>query len=160
MQPRNLYPLGPGYAWSYDVDTGTGVPTLAITRVVEATGARFEVTSGTDVIVYEVRDDGIFRPGNSTFLLKAPIRVGAEWPSTSGRISRVTSVTANVETTEGRFRGCVEVRETGGEAGREVRTVYCPNVGPVYVEAIQQLSLSSEPVRVIARLRGHQLGNE
>src|SRR5690606_31390533 len=33
LAPLNLYPLREGHVWSYNVDTGTDLPTLTITRV-------------------------------------------------------------------------------------------------------------------------------
>jgi len=126
--------------------------------VIAHIGSRIEVTSGGDPVVYELRDDGIFRPGSGTWLLKAPVREGAEWPSSGGMVARVTSTQATVETPNEAFSGCVRVEETGGEGDRYVQTVYCPGIGPVYLESRMTLTTSEVPVRVIARMLGYNLG--
>jgi hypothetical protein len=159
LDPRRLYPLGPGFVWTYDVDTGTGLNTLAISRVVSHSGTRFEVSNGSDPIPYEVRGaEGIWRADKRVWLLHAPIQQGASWESALGGRAEVTDVHASVETVEGTFRECVRVRETGEE--REVQSVFCPDVGLVYLESIQQLPIPGSNVRAIARLRGHLLGSE
>ena len=158
FDPHNLYPLADGHVWSYNVDTGTGEPTLAITKVISHVGARVEVTSGGDPVVYEIRDEGIFRPGSGTWLLRAPVREGSEWPSSGGMTARVTSTQATVETPGGTFEGCVRVEESGGEGDRYVQTVYCPGIGPVYLESRMTLTTSEMPVRVIANMLGYNLG--
>lgn len=160
LAPRRLYPLAEGYVWSYDIDTGPGEPTLAITRVTAVIDARVEVSSGGDPIVYELRDEGIFQPATDTWLLKAPVREGAEWSAAGGRIARVTSTSETIEVPAGRFDGCVRVEEGGGDAGKLVTTVYCPDVGPVYLEVQQQLVTTEAPVRAVSRMLGYNLGGE
>ena len=161
LAPKNLYPLAEGNVWSYNVDTGQDLPTLAQTRVVSAQGNRYEVSSNrSDPVVYELREQGIFRPANGTWLLKAPIRVGAEWPSSAGMTARVESTGVSVETPAGSFDGCVQVVETGGEAGRSVATVYCPEIGPVLVESKLRTQVSRMEAKVTARLLGYVFGQE
>jgi len=157
--PHVLFPLGEGYVWNYNIDTGTGLATLANIRVTEANGTTFSVAAlHGDPTTYRVDPEGIFRPQHGVFLLRGPIRLGAEWESTQGRTARVTSVTARVETNEGDLDGCVEVTESGGETMLTIRTIYCPNVGPALIETTQNLTLSPQPVRVRAILLGHSFG--
>src|SRR6185295_4477883 len=122
--------MGAGYVWNYNVDTGTGLPAISTMRVTDVTGDRFTITAlhAADGRVYERSPEGILIVQSHTFLLHGPIRLGAEWPSTSGRTARVTSVTATAATNEGDLTGCVEVTESGGDSGLTVRTVYCPEV--------------------------------
>lgn len=160
LAPNRLYPLSEGHVWSYDIDTGPGDPTLAITRVIAVVDRRVEVSSGGDPVVYELRDDGIFQPATGTWLLKAPIREGAEWPAGGGRTARVTSTSETIEVPAGRFDGCVRVEEGGGDSGKLVTTVYCPDVGPVYLEVQQQLVTTEAPVRAVSRMLGYNLGEE
>lgn len=161
LAPANLYPLAEGNVWSYNVDTGQDLPTLGQTRVVSGQGNRYEVSSNrSDPVIYEVREQGIFRPANGTWLLKAPIEVGAEWPSSAGMTARVESTGVSVETKAGSFDGCVQVVETGGEAGRSVATVYCPEIGPVLVESKLRTQVSRMEAKVTARLLGYAFGQE
>jgi hypothetical protein len=160
LAPTSLYPLHEGYVWSYNVDTGTGVNTFAVSRVTRASGTTFAVSNGGDEIVYEVRDDGIFRPQTGTYLLKAPIDVGASWSAPGGATARVTSVTERIEVPAGSFEGCVEVVEDGGEAQRRIRTVYCAGAGPAVVESTQTLEISHQSIAVRGVLLGLVRGEE
>ncbi|MCS6800156.1 MAG: hypothetical protein NZ898_16820 [Myxococcota bacterium] len=153
--PRVLYPLARGHVWSYDIDTGTGTPTLSVTRVVRDDGRRVEVSNnGGPPVVYERRPQGLHRVASDTWLLRAPVRRGERWPAPGGMTAEVTADGLRVEVPAGRFEGCVRVEERGGEEGRHIRTTYCPHVGPVIVESELALATSPEPVRVRARLLG------
>lgn len=160
--PSRLYPLGLGYVWSYKIDTGTNLDSLVVMRVVRAEGVHFEVSpgGGGSPSIYERRPDGLFRPGSSTWLLHAPIVLGATWPSTSGMTATVTSVTARASTGAGDFDHCVEVTEAGGEAGRVTRTVYCPDVGPVLIDTSVALTVRETALHVIAKLQGFSFGED
>lgn len=161
LDPRALYPLHEAYVWSYDVDTGTGVHTFAVSRVVRASEGRFAVTNGGTEIEYEQRPDGLFRPQTGTYLLRAPIEVGASWPAAAGATARVTSVTEVVDGRAGHFEGCVRVvEENDAGSGRSVVTVYCPGQGPTLVESRQSMELSGQVVTVRAELIGLVRGEE
>lgn len=155
LEVSRLYPLRSGSIWTYDVDTGQGLPTLAITRVTSSDGTRIEVSSGADPIVYEKRPDGLFRGDRGAYVLKAPVRKGATWDAGAGSQAEVTDTDKQVSTPAGDFNHCVEVRETGGSAGKLVRTVFCPDIGPVEVESSMQMELSGQSARVSAKLRGY-----
>jgi hypothetical protein len=150
-----LYPLRAGSVWTYDVDTGQGPPTLAITRVTSASEGKAEVSSGGPPIVYERRADGLFRGDRRAYLLRLPVRPGTTWDAGDGATAEVIDIAKHVVTPAGEFNGCVEVRESGGETPRVVRTVFCPDVGPVELESSMALSVSGGGARVIARLRGY-----
>lgn len=150
-----LYPLRAGSVWTYDVETGDGPPTLAITRVTARKESEVEVSSGGAPIRYALRDGGLYRPDRGTFLLKPPIRKGASWDAGHGATSEVTDVDKRVATPAGEFSGCVEVRESGGDTPKIVRTVFCPDVGPVELESSMGLAVTGATARVLARLRGY-----
>lgn len=156
LAPRNLFPLGEGYVWNYDIDDGE-MNTLGTREVIRVMGDTVEVMVGQSSDTYELRPQGIYHPGTSTWVLKAPIREGAEWPAQGGRTARVESTTMDIEVPAGFFEGCVRIMETGGEQGKEVQTVYCPGVGPVFLETKMQLTLTEVPARVIGRLIGCNL---
>jgi hypothetical protein len=150
-----LYPMRAGSVWTYDVDTGQGPPTLAITRVTSASEGRAEISSGGPPIAYERRSDGLYRSDRRAYLLKLPVRAGATWDAGEGSTAEVVDIEKHVVTPAGEFHGCVEVRESGGETPRVVRTVFCPDVGPVELESSMALAVSGGGARVIARLRGY-----
>ena len=155
---QGLFPLGDGYVWSYDVDTGTGLSTLAVVRSRPAGPNRFQIFSGSEPSLYEIRNGGIFRASTASWLLHDPIEMGTHWASGHGRTATITSVDEAVDCIAGHFAHCVEVTEQGGEDGRTLRTVYCPNVGAVVIESTMTMNVSHETVRVLAKLRGYQLG--
>jgi hypothetical protein len=152
---ERLYPLRPGSVWTYDVDTGEGVPTLAITRVMSRKGEQVEVSNGSDAIVYEVRPDGLYRQDLDSYVLKTPVVPGTRWETRDGASAEITGVAQRVNGPAGDFQGCVEVRESGGANQKQVRTVFCPDVGPVEIESSLQMAVSGQVARVLAKLRGY-----
>jgi hypothetical protein len=151
---ERLYPLRAGSIWTYDVDTGEGVPVLAITRVLSAAPERIEVSSGSDPLLYQQRPEGLYRTDLGIYVLRAPIQKGASWDQ-SGARAEVTDVQKSLSTVAGEFHGCVEVLEQGGASQKHVRTVFCPDVGPVEIESTTTISLTGKTTRVLARLRGY-----
>jgi hypothetical protein len=155
--PNHLYPLGEDYVWSYQVDNGIE-EVLGVATVTAVIGPRIEISAlGGEPFVYEIREGGIYRPASSTWLLKAPVIMGATWEAPSGRTARVTSVSARIEVPAGEFTDCVRIEEDGGEDQKTVVTVYCPGIGPVYVESSMQLTMTEQPPRIIGRLMGCNL---
>jgi hypothetical protein len=155
VDPSELYPLRAGNAWSYDVDTGEASTTLAITRVHAFDGHIAEVHTGRAVVRYEVLAEGIRVPPGDAWLVRAPLVQGATWPGRGGRTARVVSTDTTAETPAGTFDRCVEVLETGGKLELEVRTVYCPGVGPVWLSSTMRSKVSDRIVTVSAKLRGY-----
>ncbi len=156
VTPERFYPMAEGHVWAWQVEDGEGLRALAQSRVAARDGMRAVVEqNGGQRLVYQVRPDGIFRPDLGVWLLKAPLRAGASWPSASGRTARIVATDAAVEVPAGRFEGCLRVEEAGGRDGRRIVTVYCPDVGPVLVETSIGLPAAGRQVRVTARLLGH-----
>lgn len=150
----DLYPLVKGNAWSYDIDTGESSTTLAVTRVEAYDGRIAEVRTASSTIVYEVRPEGIYVPSENAWVIRAPLRVGATWLGRGGREARVIATAVTADTPAGNFERCVDVLEQGGKLELEVRTVYCPNVGPVIVTSTMRSHVSERALTVSARLRG------
>jgi hypothetical protein len=158
LSPERLYPLRQGAVWSYDVDTGAGLPILAITRVIKAEDKHVEIAVGREPIVYERRVEGLFRPDRDAYVLLAPIRTGETWDAGGGARAEVRTVEKDVTTPAGEFHGCAEIVESGGSGGKVTRTVFCPDVGPVEVESSMPMpQAGGEIARVVARLRGFDL---
>jgi hypothetical protein len=146
--------LRAGSIWTYDVDTGEGVPVLAITRVLTSTPERIEVSSGSDPLLYQQRPEGLFRSDLGIYVLRNPVQKGTGWDQ-NGAHAEITDVGKSVRTEAGDFHDCVEVLEQGGPTDKHVRTVFCPDVGPVEIESIVNISLTGKSARVLARLRGY-----
>jgi hypothetical protein len=150
----DYYPLREGNAWSYDVDTGEPSTTLAITRVEAVDGDVVQVKTAKAVVRYEARPEGIRVLPGDAWLIRAPLREGATWPARGGRTATLFSMHARIETPAGRFAQCMEVVELGGKLELEVRTIYCPGVGPVSITSTMRSKVSDRTLTVSARLRG------
>jgi hypothetical protein len=157
IEPSDLYPLETGNAWSYDVDTGEPSTTLAVSRVERFDGRIAELRTAQTLLRYEVLPEGIRVPSRDEWVLRAPFEEGATWPGRGGRTARLVSMGLRVETRAGAFDGCVLVSETGGKLELEVRTVYCPRVGPVSVESTMRSNVSDRALTVSAKLRGYEV---
>jgi hypothetical protein len=160
IQPRagitaaEYYPLSDGWKWAYDVEQeGTNI--LATYAVVEVREKLSVVQAGDDRLTYLVAADGVAQfDGNAIgdYVIKDPIRPGAEWPVTGGR-ARIASANEelNVDSV-GRYAGCVVVEVTRAEPARITRTVFAPGVGPVAIE-MQVQEGAKFVTKVKARLR-------
>ncbi|MFW2388888.1 MAG: hypothetical protein ACN4G0_11160 [Polyangiales bacterium] len=157
LTPSDLFPLRPGNAWSYDVDTGEPSTTLGVTRVEKFDGRVAKVRTGRKAVLYEVLDEGIRVPPGDEWLLRSPLELGATWTGRGGRDARLASTDLSIETQAGSFERCVEVVETGGKLELEVRTVYCPGVGPVRVESTMRSKVNERVLKVTAELRGYDV---
>lgn len=155
IRPVDLYPFQEGNAWSYDVHTGDASTTLAVKRVESVHGPIATVSTGNASVRYEIRDEGIYVLSDEAWLFRAPLEEGATWPARGGRTGEIVSTVASIETPAGSFRGCLEVRETGGKLGLVVRTIYCPFIGPVAVDSTMRSDVSDRSASVSARLRGY-----
>ncbi|HET8932494.1 MAG TPA: hypothetical protein VFN67_03595 [Polyangiales bacterium] len=156
LSPLSLYPLREGAAWSYDVDAGDGEPpVLATSHVLRVQGAAVEVQSGQAVLRYTLLPDGIQRADGGTYLLRAPIALGSEWPAGLNTQARVTALDQLLQTPAGNLESCVVVTELGADSGRKVTTTYCPGVGPASV--VSEMEVRGKLLRVTATLRGYSL---
>ncbi|QQR91139.1 MAG: hypothetical protein IPJ88_05240 [Myxococcales bacterium] len=160
LSPSVLFPMKQGYVWSYDVDTGEGLNTLAISRVLSVRAGRVEMsTGGSEAMVYQTGRDGISRGDDDTWVLKAPIKKDARWKSPVGQ-AIVLSTDEKVSTKAGEFKDCVRIQEQSEDASRQVDTVYCPEVGPVLIDSRMTLKLAGGQSQVVARLLGYTQGTE
>jgi hypothetical protein len=89
------------------------------------------------------------------YTLKLPLAVGTRWDAGQGGFAEITAVGQHASTLAGEFGDCLEVRETDPAAQKVVRTVFCPDVGPVEVESTIVLQVSARGARVLAKLRGY-----
>lgn len=135
-----FFPLVDGTQWAYDAaEDDTGNKGIFVTRAHALDGARFSLVTGQRSRVVEVRAEGITRTETGSYLLRAPLAAGAEWPGEGGAVVRVGAVDRIVDVPAGKFIGCLdtveEQRAAGGEPVRRVTTTYCPDVGIVTLHA-------------------------
>jgi hypothetical protein len=131
------YPFEAGSQWSFRVSGPPGLPTLLkIDKVIAFDGQIAVLQSGADQRTYRIAPDGIVRDPSGAYLLKYPFKLGDKWPGAKGANVEVTRVDVKITVEAGTFEGCVETTETiGGDEASMVRTVFCPDVGPVEAEA-------------------------
>ncbi|MGB0680421.1 MAG: hypothetical protein ACPGUV_12230 [Polyangiales bacterium] len=157
LDARALYPLAQGNSWSYDVDTGDKLPTLAMLQVRQRQGTEAEVrASAGNPLHYRVGAQGIWRIDKNAYLLKNPIRTGATWASGPDMQAKVEAMGLSVDTPAGRFQDCVEVHEQA-RSGQQIRTTYCPGVGPVRIDSTLHLPSAGRPVRAVGLLRAYRV---
>jgi hypothetical protein len=148
------YPLGDGWKWAYDVEQdGTNI--LATYAVIEVKEKLSVIQAGDERLTYLVAPDGVAQfDGHAIgdYIIKDPIKAGAEWTVTGGR-ARIASVDEelNVESV-GRYAGCVVVEVTRSDPARVTRTVFAPGLGPVGIE-MQVQEGPKFVTKVKARLR-------
>ncbi|HMI89058.1 MAG TPA: hypothetical protein VK550_33500 [Polyangiaceae bacterium] len=135
-----FFPLIDGTQWAYDAEEDdTGQKGLFVTRARAMAGPRFSLVTGQRSRIVEVRAEGITRVETGTYLLRAPLDAGAEWPGDGGAMVRVAAMDRIVDVPAGKFVGCLdtveEQRGAGGEPVRRVTTTYCPEVGIVSLHA-------------------------
>jgi hypothetical protein len=129
-------PLVDGDQLAYDtVDEETGKTGMFVTTIHRTGAMRVDLRTGGASKSLEIAADGIVRSSDGSYLLKAPIAVGARWPGEGGGTVRVTAVDKTVQIPAGLYVGCVETTEDkAGEPRRRTTTVYCPDVGIAVLE--------------------------
>ena len=132
---QEYYPLHAGWRWAYEVEKG-GERILAIYAVKQIAGDTVILETGEERLLYAILPEGIARKEGLTigdYILKTPIRAGAEWPIANGK-ARVTAVGQTVTVPAGTFTNCAVVEEVRTNPDRVVRTMYAAGVGPVTVD--------------------------
>jgi hypothetical protein len=132
-QEEVYFPLYDGHIFQYTVQGQDGRPGFLITKVARDE-ASATLTSGDRVTHLTVRGDGIYND-SGYYLLKLPLKVGAEWSGQRGIIA-VVRAGQSVKTGAGEFVDCIVTREVtqGTVEIRTVETTFCPNVGLVRLE--------------------------
>lgn len=150
-----FYPFEAGSQWSFRLQSQPGVPSmLKIDKVIAFDGQIAVVTSGNETRTYRVQPDGIVREASGAYLLKWPMKLGDKWPGANGAGVEVTKIDQKVTVDAGTFEGCLETTETShGDNAGVLRTVFCPDVGPVEIE-IRELNPppGETPQFVVGRL--------
>lgn len=131
---KRLYPLEVGRSWTFQVKRPGGETTTTVTRVAAVEDGAVVMVSGDVSYRYVLRDDGLWRPSQQAYLLKAPIEEGASWPGAVGGTVKVLSTDETVTVPAGTYAHCVVVEENVPEARLVQRHTFCPDVGPVRLE--------------------------
>ena len=136
LTAADYYPLASGWKWAYDVEKdGTNI--LATYVVLERNGDVASVQAGDEQLTYAVTADGVAQKDGGAvgdYVIKNPLKLGAEWPVAGGRAKIVATDQEITLEPAGKFDGCVVVEVTRTDPVRIVRTTYAPDVGPVALE--------------------------
>jgi hypothetical protein len=132
----DYYPLASGWKWAYAVKKD-GMNILATYAVLDRKQAVATVQAGDEQLTYVVTPEGIAQFDGTAigdYVIKNPIKVGAEWPVAGGR-ARITLVNSEYDSEAvGHYEGCVMVEVTRAEPMRVTRTLFAPYLGPVSIE--------------------------
>lgn len=147
------YPFENGMQWSFMIYGPPGAPgLLKLDKVIAFDGKTAVVQSGDSSLTYRVAQEAIYREPAHVALLKWPIRLGDKWLGAKGSTVEITKIDAKITVEAGTFEGCVETTErVGGDAAGILRTMFCPDVGPVMVEIHE---LNAPPGEMAAHLVG------
>jgi hypothetical protein len=129
------YPLDPGMQWVYMVgDSSLDQRMMSITKVISSDTGAAVILTGTEKATFRVLPDGIVREPAGGYLLKTPPKLGEKWPAAEGANVEVVQVDAHVVVEAGAFDGCAVTRERFPD-GETIERTFCPEVGPVIIEA-------------------------
>jgi len=136
ISAADYYPLADGWKWAYTVEKD-GMNILATYAVLERKGGVAKVQAGDEQLTYVVTPEGVAQfDGNAIgdYVIKNPIKVGAEWTVTGGR-ARITLANYKYDNAMvGRYEGCVMVEVTRADPMRVTRTLFAPYLGPVSID--------------------------
>jgi len=135
MAAADYFPLASGWKWTYSV-WKDGVKVPVVHEVLERQGDVAVVQEGGERITYVVTLEGIaVKDGDriGDYVIKNPVRVGAEWAVEGGR-ARIVAVDGEFASAlGGRYRGCLLIAVTRGDPTRVTETVFAPHIGMVGV---------------------------
>jgi hypothetical protein len=131
----DYFPLASGWKWNYSVwKDGLKIPVLH--EVLERRGDVAVVQEGGERITYVVTPEGIAEKNGDRlgdYIIKNPVRVGAEWAVEGGR-ARILAVDGRfLSARVGRHEGCVLIAVTRNDPTRTTQTMFAPYLGPVTV---------------------------
>jgi hypothetical protein len=150
------YPLESGMQWVYMVrDSELDQRLMSITKVVAMADGTATLQTGNERVTLRVARDGIVRDPAGGYLLKTPPKLGDRWPAAEGANVEVTQVDARVTVEAGSFEGCAVTLERFPD-GETIERTFCPEVGPVIVEA-KGLTEQGAIVVTTAKLRAFGL---
>ena len=135
---ERYFPLVDGMVYTYKTQNEVGEEGILVARVHRTDAQHGELRFPNGSKTFEFARDGVVlkaRAGD-TYVLKAPLEVGATWRGEHGGNTRVLSVTASVDTPAGHQESCVQtLEERLGDRPVRYSTVFCPGVGVVSLEA-------------------------
>ena len=135
---ERFFPLVDGMVYTYTTVNEVGEQGLLLARVFRSDPKRGELRFPTGARSFEFAADGVLlraRNGETSYVLKSPLAVGATWRGEHGGNTRVLSVSASIDTPGGHHDGCVQTMEERlGDRPVRYATVFCPGVGVVSLE--------------------------
>lgn len=145
-RPGDYFPLALENRWQYESSEGTPIsPVTETWEVVSRKGASYvlriqqsllpqdapaEFVSASSAGVVMQPSDTASEDGQSQFILKTPLILGATWQTSVGRYE-ITELNALAAVPAGVFEDCVEVTFWSRNGQAKAVTLYAPGVGMV-----------------------------
>lgn len=135
LDALHYMPLNDNFVFAYETSSeDTAERGVLMIHVHKPREGMVELGTGNRIQRLEVKPDGI-RHATGGYLLKSPLRPGQHWKGQFGDVSVITSNRA-IQVAAGKFSACLETLEQATiPVPKKVRTVFCPNVGIVLLEA-------------------------
>lgn len=145
-------PLTEGFVYEYDLEGDTGEKGRMMMHVSRPRPGLVELDVAGKVQRLELAPDGI-RHATGGYLLKAPLKLGAQWKGQFGTV-KVVDIARSIQTPAGSFSSClVTVEEQPSAATKRATSVFCPGVGLVSLAI--EASVDGEYGSVTSILRSH-----
>jgi hypothetical protein len=129
----DYFPLASGWKWRYSV-WKDGIKISVLHEVLERRGDVAVVQEGGERITYVVTPEGIAEKNGDRigdYIIKNPVRVGAEWAVEGGR-ARIAAVDGRFTSAlVGHHEGCLLIFVTRTDPTRVTQTLFAPHLGPV-----------------------------
>lgn len=133
---ERYFPLVDGTVFSYATETADGAQGLLIARVHRTDATHGELLFPTGAKRFEYTPQGVRLLPAGSFVLAAPISVGATFRGQNGGRARIEDIAVVIDVRAGSYRNCLRVvEERGGDRPARYATTYCPDVGIVSLEA-------------------------
>lgn len=141
---ERYFPMVDGHIYSYRTMAESGDEGLLVARVarLEAGAGELVFPSGGKRFEYTPEGVRIASGANAgAFVLKMPLSVGHAWRGEHGGQTRIDATDVALQLPAGDFQGCLRtVEERGGDVTARYVTVFCPDVGVVFLEATAGMS--------------------
>jgi len=145
---ERFFPLVDGHVYHYTKVDDTSEGGLLVARVFRADPKHGELRFPAGVKRFEYRADGVVLVPAGTYVLKAPLDVGATWKGEHGGTTKIVAGDAAIDVPAGHFSGCVQtLEEVRGDRHVRYLMTFCPNTGVVVLEAASGSSFERAELR-------------
>jgi hypothetical protein len=135
---EHYFPLVDGMVYTYTTVNEVGEEGILVARVHRADPFHGELRFPTGAKAFELAPDGVVwhgRGGETSYVIKLPLKVGTTWRGEHGGQSRILNSEAIIDTPAGHYENCIQtLEERLGDRPTRYSTTFCPDVGVVQIE--------------------------